>query len=233
MTSANPAATARRATSSAPTFLGSTVGKKVVMAATGIILFGFVLAHALGNLQLYQGREAINAYGAFLHGFIHGAGLWVFRSVLFVAVVGHVWAAASLTMANNAARPVGYRMWKAQASTYASRTMRVSGVIILFFILFHLAHFTTGQAHPSFVPGDVYRNVVIGFQNPVAAGFYIVANILLGTHLRHGVWSMLQTLGLNHPRYNGLRKSAATAFALAVTLINVSFPVAVLAGLVR
>lgn len=224
-----------------PTFLATTVGKKMVMAASGVVLFGFVFVHMLGNLQLYQGREAINAYGAFLHGFLHGAGIWVFRVVLLAAVAGHIWAAFSLWIINNRARPVGYRVWKAQDSSYASRTMKWSGPIILLFVIAHLLHLTTGQALPgglAMVPGqphmvDVYANVVTLFTNAPAAIFYIVANLLLGIHLGHGVWSMLQTLGLNHPRYNGLRGGAATAFAAIVTAVNVSFPVAVLAGFVK
>lgn len=216
-------------------FLASSIGRKAVMAVTGLILFGFVLAHLAGNLQIYMGDggAAINAYGQFLREVLHGAGLWIARGVLLVAVALHVWSATSLTLQNRAARPVAYAKTTYWESTYASRTMRVSGYLLAFYILFHLAHFTTGQAHPSFVEGDVHHNVVEGFRSVPVSVFYVVANLLLGLHLSHGVWSMLQTLGLSHPRYKKLAKTAAIGFAALVTLGNVSFPLAVLAGVVK
>ncbi len=221
------------ATAETEPFLTGTVGKKVVMAITGVILFGFVIVHMLGNLQLYAGPEALNAYGAFLHTFLHGAGIWIFRVVLLAAVLLHIWAMASLTLVNRRARQVGYRQWKAHESTYASRTMRWSGVFLLAFIVFHLLHFTTGDAHPDFIPGDVYHNVVSGFQVAPVAVVYILATLVLALHLFHGSWSMLQTLGLNHPRYNRLRNVVCVGLAAVVVIGNLSFPVAVLAGLVR
>lgn len=227
------AATAAAPRAGSPTFLGSTVGKKIVMAGTGIVLFGFVLIHMIGNLQLYLGPAALNAYGELLRSLLHGAGLWIARATLLACVGGHIWAAVSLTFTNRDARPLGYRQWKAQESTYSGRTMRWSGFIVLFFILFHLAHFTTGQVHPTFVPGDVYGNVVSGFSNPLVSGFYIIAMLCLGLHLRHAVWSLMQTLGWNHPRYNFLRQLAAAGFATVIVVANISFPVMVLAGVVK
>jgi succinate dehydrogenase / fumarate reductase cytochrome b subunit len=218
---------------SAGTLLTSSIGRKWVMAVTGALLFGFVLAHMSGNLLVFLGPEALNEYGEFLHGFLHGAGIWIARAVLLVAVLFHIWAAVSLSIENRTARPVGYRRTHHQASTYASRTMVWGGPIIALFIVYHLLHFTTGQAHPSFVPGDVYHNVVAGFSQPLVVGVYVIAMLALGLHLYHGVWSMLQTIGLSHPRYDAMRKQAAAAFAFVVVVGNISMPVAVLAGFIR
>jgi succinate dehydrogenase / fumarate reductase cytochrome b subunit len=206
-------------------FLVTTVGKKVVMAVTGAILFGFVIVHMLGNLQVYVGAEAINAYGLSLHSLLHGTGIWLSRSVLLAAVLLHIWAMTSLTLANRRARGIGYREWKARESTYASRTMRWSGVYLL--------HLTTGDLHPDFIPGDVYHNVVTGFQVVPVAALYILATLALALHLFHGAWSMFQTLGLNHPRYNRLRNVVSVGIAALVVIGNLSFPVAVLTGLLR
>jgi succinate dehydrogenase / fumarate reductase cytochrome b subunit len=212
---------------SGASFFGSTIGKKVVMAVTGVVLVGFVVAHMAGNLQLYLGPEAMNAYGHALREIAHGAGLWVARGVLLACVVLHIWAATSLTLQSRAARPVGYRKLSFTESTYASRTMRWSGPILLLFILYHLAHFTTGQAHPQFVEGDVFGNVVVGFRSGPVVFFYMAAMLALGLHLYHGTWSMLQTLGLSHPRYNPWRHALATLVTLLVVGGNLSFPLAV------
>lgn len=216
-----------------PAFLSSTIGRKVVMAVTGLLLVGFVFVHMIGNLLLYQGPEAINGYGRFLHDFLHGWGIWIARAVLLGAVALHVGSAASLAREELAARPVGYRQWKPKRSTYASRTMRWSGVIVLSFIVYHLLHFTTGGVHPEFVRGEVYRNVVIGFSSWPVALFYMISMILLGLHLRHGVWSLFQSLGVSHPRYLAAAQAGATAFSTVIVLGNVSFPLSVLFGLVR
>ena len=212
-------------------FVASTIGKKVLMAVSGVALVGFVMGHMLGNLLLYQGPEAINAYAEGLRKF--PALLWGTRFGLLVAVGIHIWSSIALTLSNRAARPVAYRHRTDQASTYASRTMKWSGPLLLLFIVYHLLHFTTGSAHPEFDADNVYRNVVIGFQNPAVAGFYIAAMLALGVHLSHGVWSMLQTVGLSHPRYDHLRKKIAVAFTAVVVLGNISFPVSVLTGMVR
>jgi len=213
------------------TLFDSSIGKKVVMAVTGLILFGFVIGHMTGNLLVFLGAKALNDYSLFLRDFLHGAGLWIARAVLLVSVVLHIWAAYSLTMMNRAARPVGYREWKARESTYASRTMRWSGVLLLAFIIYHLLHFTTGTLHPDFVPGDVYHNVIVGLRQAPAAIFYIISMVALGFHLYHGAWSMLQTLGLNHPRWNKLRFAISVGLAAAVVVGNLSFPATILAGI--
>lgn len=212
-------------------FFGSSVGKKVVMALTGAILFGFVIAHMLGNLQVYLGPTKLDEYGAALRKL--PALLWAARLVLLGAVGAHIWSAVTLTRLSQVARPQGYRKVEHDSSTYASRTMRWGGVILALFVVYHLLHFTTGTVHPQFVEGQVNHNFVTGFRVPWVSGFYIVAMLALGLHLYHGVWSMLQTLGLSHPRYDHLRHALATLVAAAVVIGNISFPVAVLTGLVR
>jgi succinate dehydrogenase / fumarate reductase cytochrome b subunit len=214
-------------------FFASSIGKKVVMAVTGLALFGFVIAHMLGNLQVYAGPEALNAYAEALRKY--PPLLWAARIGLLLAAALHVWAAWSLTWMNRAARPRGYRQTTSRASTYASRTMRWSGVTILLFVVYHLLHLTFGprSVHPQFVPGDVYHNFITGFQNPLASAFYVLAMLSLGLHLYHGAWSMMQTVGLNHPRYSRLWQGLAAAITVAVVVVNISFPVAVLTGLLR
>lgn len=221
-----------------PELMRPAVGKKAVMAVTGLILFGFVLGHFAGNLKLYEGPRALNDYAAFLRTagspeLPAGALLWTFRSVLLASLVLHVWAAWQLTRSSRAARPVDYAAGTRIHTTYASRTMRWGGVIVLLFVIYHLLHLTWGTVHPSFLPGDVYHNVVAGFQVWWVAVVYIAAQVALGFHLYHGLWSMFQSLGLNHPRFNHWRNGFAHAFAWIISLGNISFPLAVLSGLVR
>ena len=216
----------------------SAVGKKAVMAVTGLILFGFVLVHMIGNLHLYEGPGHLDDYGHFLRqlgapALPPNGALWLLRLVLLAAVVLHIWAAWQVTQMSRQARPVAYQKRDAVTMSYASRTMRWGGVIIALFIVYHILHFTTGTVHPSFEEGAVYRNVVDGFSVWWVSLFYIVAQIALGFHLYHGVWSLFQSLGWNHPRFNLWRDSFAHAFAWIVTLGNISFPLAVLTGLVR
>lgn len=221
-------------------FYRSAIGKKAVMAVTGVILLGFVLVHMLGNLKLYFGPEHLNDYGRFLRTvgapLVPESGLlWLARIILLVAVVFHIHAAYALTIMNLEARPVGYRDRDYVASSYAARTMRWGGVIILLFIIYHIAHLTLGApvAPVQFIPHDVYHNVVAGFQIPWVSAIYIIANLALGFHLYHGVWSMFNSLGLNQPKFNPWRRHFATAFAVIITAGNLSFPLAVLLGWVR
>lgn len=209
----------------------SVIVKKVIMAVTGFILFGFVLGHMAGNLQVFSGPEKLNRYAEFLQGL--GGGLWAARIVLLASVVLHILAAVQLTLNKWEARPQGYVKKASIATSYAARTMIWSGPIVGFFIVYHLLHFTTGQAHSNFIKGDVYHNVITGFQNPAAALFYMVANVLLAIHLYHGVWSMFQTLGVNHPRYTPALRNLAKLFGFIVGVGNVSMPLAVLAGVVK
>ena len=216
----------------------SAVGKKAVMAVTGIILFGFVLVHMIGNLKLYTGAEHLNKYAHWLRTVgepaLPAEGLlWIARIVLLVAVVLHIWAAWQVSRMNREARPHRYAVSNKVHTSYASRTMRWGGVILLLFIIYHLLHFTTGTVHPEFHEGDVYRNVVSGFQVWWVSAFYIAAQVALGFHLYHGVWSLFQSLGWNHPRFNPWRSAFAHAFAWIITVGNISFPVAVLTGLIR
>jgi succinate dehydrogenase / fumarate reductase cytochrome b subunit len=219
-------------------FYRSAIAKKAVMAVTGLILFGFTVAHMAGNLKLYMGPEHLNEYAHFLR----TVGepllpamtlLWLARIILLVAVIFHIHSAWALTMMNREARPIDYRDRGFAKATYAARTMRWGGVIILLFIIYHLLHLTTGNAHQDFVPGDVYHNMVSGFQVWWVSAFYIVANLALGLHLFHGVWSMFSSLGWTNARYAPLIRTLATVFAVVVTAGNLSFPVSVLLGFVR
>jgi len=201
------------------------------MAVTGVVLFGFVLGHMIGNLQIYLGPEVLDAYAHKLQSL--GPALWGIRAVLLACVVLHIVSAIQLALLANEARPQGYLKKASVASTYASRTMLWSGPIIAAFLVYHLLHFTVGSAHPNFEFGKVYNNVVLGFQQPAVSLFYMISMVLLGFHLQHGVWSMFQTLGFNHPRYTPGLKAAATAFAVVIVVGNCSIPLAVLTGLVK
>ena len=213
-------------------FYQSVIGKKVVMALTGFILSGFVLGHMLGNLQVFLGPAQLNRYAAFLQGL--GEALWLVRFVLLISAVLHVTAAYQLWRLKLSARPEPYVKKALIATSYAARTMVWSGPIILCFLVYHILHFTTGQAFPGqFDKHDVYRNVVVGFSDPAASIFYIVANILLAIHLYHGVWSMFQSLGVNHPKYTPVLKTLAKIYGWAIGIGNVSIPLAVLTGIVR
>ena len=159
--------------------------------------------------------------------------LWAMRVAMAVAIWLHIQSATQLTLMNRRARPVGYAERDYVAASYAARTMRWGGVIIALFMVYHLLHLTFGTVHPNFVENDPYHNVVTGFQVWWVSAFYIVANLALGLHLYHGLWSMFTSLGLNHPKFNAWKRTFATAFALIITTANVSLPVAVLSGLVR
>ena len=212
-------------------FYDSSIGKKAVMAVTGLVLFGFLILHMLGNLQVFLGREVMNHYAETLHG--NPGLLWVARVVLLVSVVLHTWAAIQLTAVKTAARPVAYvKPGNVQGST-GSRTMMLSGPVIALFVIGHLLHFTTGTIHPQFVELHAYENVITGFANPIAAGLYIVAMILVGFHLSHGIWSMFQSIGFSHPRYTPLIRKFAGVFSWILIAGFISVPIAVLAGIVR
>jgi len=183
----------------------TTVGTKILMAVTGVVLVGFVVGHMAGNLKAFAGPESFNAYAEFLRdvgypALPHTGLLWIMRLGLVVAVLIHIWAALKLTRLSRSARPVGYEKVDSQVFSYASRTMRWGGVILLAFVIYHLLHMTTGQVHPDFRHGDAYHNLISGFQSPVVVGSYLVAVAALAFHLHHGIWSMFQTLGVNNPR---------------------------------
>lgn len=225
-------------TSKVTSLLSSSLGKKAVMGVSGLLLAGFVLVHMAGNLKMYLGAQAFNAYAEGLRSMgspmlPHGGALWLARLVLLAAVVAHLVSAWLVTQRSRAARGGAYVRHNYVRSDYAVRTMRWGGVILLLFIVYHLLHLTLGTVHPDFRAGDAFHNVVEGFQNPWVCLFYIAANLALGLHLFHGVWSSLQSLGANHPRYNRWRETAAALVAFVVTAGNLSFPIAVLTGIVH
>ena len=212
-------------------FYDSTIGKKVVMAVTGAILFGFLIGHMLGNLQVFLGREVMNHYAETLHGNLPL--LWGVRILLLISVVLHTWAAIKLTAVKAAARPVAYVKTANVQATTGSRTMMLSGPVIALFVIGHLLHLTTGTIHPQFVELHAFENVVNAFSNPIASGLYIVAMILVGFHLSHGIWSMFQSIGFSHPRYTPLIKKFAGIFSWVLIAGFIAVPISVLAGLVR
>lgn len=212
-------------------FYVTTVGKKFVMAVTGILLLLYVFVHMLGNLQLFAGPAKLNAYALFLHSYPRL--LWFARAVLLVAVLWHILLALQLTLRNWAGRPQKYKVLKYREADAASRSMIYGGIFLVAFVVYHVAHLTLGAVGPSFDAKDVYANVVAGFRVWWITGFYVVGMVALGLHLYHGAWSLFQTLGLNHPAYNWLRRWVATGFAVVVAGANIFIPVAVLTGVVK
>jgi succinate dehydrogenase / fumarate reductase, cytochrome b subunit len=211
------------------TFYSTSIGKKVVMAITGLMLFGFVIGHMLGNLQVFIGANQMNEYAAILKA---NAGLlWGVRLVLLVAVVLHIVAAVQLTRMNRRSRPDGYYYKDVIQADYAARTMRWSGLIIAVFVIFHLLHLTTGTVHPRFDVHDVYRNVILGFRVWPVSVFYSIAMVALALHLWHGVWSMFQTVGLINPKSDRMIHWLAAIASLSIAIGFISIPMAVLAGL--
>jgi succinate dehydrogenase / fumarate reductase, cytochrome b subunit len=218
------------------TLYRTSVGKKVLMALSGALLTGFVLAHMVGNLKMFQGAEAMDGYAVFLktagYPLLPEYGLlWIARIALLGAVGVHAVAAFQLWRLSRSARPAGYRKEQSQVFSYASRTMRWGGVIILLFVVFHLLHFTVGSAHPDFEYGAVYQNVVLGFQSVPVALFYLLAVGSLALHLYHGLWSLFSTLGVQNPRVQRIRRPLAAGLSVALFVGYASVPVAVLAGI--
>ena len=236
-------------------FFRSSIGRKILMAVTGVILIGFVVGHLVGNLQVFSAPDHLNGYAQFLHQL--GPLLWVARIGLLVAVVVHIWAATVLTLENKRARgPEPYAFKHTIRATLASRTMRLTGYVVLAFIIYHLAHFTWGAAqaetfkeslprytmqHEYRVAGfpvvdagasvlDVHSMVILGFQNPLVSAFYIIAVGLLSFHLLHGFDSMFQTLGLRSGRWASGLRTVAIIFCLAYFAGNLAIPAAALAG---
>jgi len=227
-------------------FYGTTLGKKAVMAVSGIVFWGFVLAHMIGNLKVFLGADAFDHYADWLRnvgypGLPHSGALWIARIVIIAALVLHVHAAWALTWVNRRARRHPYEKREIQDAGIASRTMRWSGVALLLFVIYHILHFTTGQAHHDFrAPVETadglhhfaYHNVTSAFHIGWVALIYGVAMVLLGMHLYHGLWSMFQSLGWNHPRYNRWRRVFAVTFAVVISLGFILVPLAVWSGLV-
>ena len=213
-------------------FWNSSVGKKAVMAVTGIIGVLFVIGHMVGNLQVFQGADRLNAYGHLLHGPLNEL-VWGARVVLLLALVLHVVAAYQLTMQNRAARPIEYAVRTSQVSTLASRTLRWGGVLLLAFIIYHLLDLTIGTVNPAFQEGDVYANLLGSMRRPLIAVFYIVAMAALGLHLYHGAWSSLRTLGVAQASASPLKRRAAVAIAIIIAVGFAVVPLAVLLGVVK
>lgn len=223
-------------------FYGSAIGKKYAMAISGVVGLGYVFAHMAGNLKIYAGAEDFDKYAAWLReGLLtpilpeYGM-LWIMRLVLIAALVVHVHAAWALTVMNKQARGTAYQGPRDYvAADFAARTMRWTGVIVLLFIGFHLADMTWGTqpaAPEAWEKGAAYANLVASFSRPAVSAFYILANLALGVHLYHGVWSLFQSLGINNRRFNHWRRGLAIGFTLVVVGGNLSFPIAVMAGIV-
>jgi succinate dehydrogenase / fumarate reductase cytochrome b subunit len=216
----------------------SSVGKKILMALSGLILYGFVIGHMVGNLKVYFGAAAFNHYAEGLRTFgepffARGQVLWLVRLVLIACLLVHVVAAFQLTLKSKRARKQGYKKYDGLEFSYASRTMFWGGVAIFAFVIFHLLDLTFGTVNPAFVPGNAYANFVSTFQRVPVSIAYIAAMVPLALHLYHGFWSMLQTLGANNPKYNRMRRPVALTLAVLIALGNISFPVAVLLGIVK
>jgi succinate dehydrogenase / fumarate reductase cytochrome b subunit len=221
----------------------SSLGKKYIMAVTGFVMFVFVIGHLAGNLQIFLGPEAINRYGHFLQS--NPEIIWPARIFLLLMLVLHIWAAVKLSAENKAARPIAYGTWQPVGSTYASRTMLMSGIIIFVFIVYHLLHFTvqtkwvnlTGQNFVEFTDPekrhDIYRMMIVGFSNGWVSGFYILGMALLCLHLSHGASSMFQSIGWKSPVYGPFLDQASRWLAVAIFIGYTSIPVAILVGFVK
>lgn len=219
-------------------YLKSSVGAKHTMAVTGLALVLFVFLHMLGNLQIFIGQDAINSYAEGMQDL--GPLLWIARGGLLLLVVIHIAAALRLVVLNKEARPVKYVRYRPRVTPFYKRVMPWTGLIVLAFIVYHLLHFTIGSVQPDHYQlvdakdrHDVYRMVILGFQNVPVAISYIVATALLCFHLSHGVTSMFQSLGLNHPKYNGFFSKAGPGFAIIIFIGNSSMPIAAMTGLLR
>lgn len=217
----------------------SSLGKKLVMAITGLLLFGFVLVHMLGNLKVFQGADKFNAYAEFLReaGYPllpHGGLLWVARLTLLAAVAAHMLAVAQLVRLSRRARgSERYRKPESLVFSYASRTMRWGGVIIVAFVVYHLLHLTVGTAHPQFDQASPYHNVVSGFSVWWVTLAYVVAVSMVGLHLYHGLWSSTQTLALRFPVVTRWRRPVAALISAVIVVGYIAVPLAVLGGLVQ
>ncbi len=218
--------------------LTSTVGTKYLVAGSGAILVAFVFFHMLGNLQIYLGPDALNSYAEMLKN--AGALIWIARLGLLGALAIHIWGIATLSLRNKAARPEPYQVKRPLLSTYASRHMLLTGLVLLAFVAYHLMHFTLGVTHPdqfalfdSDGRHDVYSMVVLGFREPAVAISYILAMALLGLHLGHGVGSAFRSAGLSGPRFRSTVEGCGRLLAVVVVAGNISIPLFCLLGLIQ
>jgi succinate dehydrogenase / fumarate reductase, cytochrome b subunit len=221
------------------TYWSSSIGKKLVVALTGIVLVLFLAGHLIGNLVVFMGPEPFNAYAYFLHHMLHGAGIWVFRVVMLVMIVAHIVATIALTRQNRAARKAYEHSATIQASK-SSRTMILSGLTILAFVVYHLLHFTARVGNDYNNPDlytfildgkevhNAWKMVIDGFSVWYVSAFYVVAMTLLCSHLMHGVGSIFQTLGFRSKKASSLIKQLSIGYALFIWVGFVSIPVAIL-----
>ncbi len=212
----------------------SSIAKKALMAVTGAVWIGYLALHMWGNLHIFQGQAAFNHYAEFLREvgepvFSYAQVLWVIRIVIVFSLVAHMWSAWDLYQQARHARSSNYAVKRVVQANYASRFMRIGGVVIILFVLFHLAQYTWGWV-TQFDRADPYRNVVIGFSNPIIVLFYLLALASLGLHLFHGVWSMFQTLGFNSRRFDGFFRGLAVFVALVIPLGFATVPLAIMFG---
>jgi succinate dehydrogenase / fumarate reductase cytochrome b subunit len=219
-------------------FYQSSIGKKYVVAVTALLLILYVLGHLAGNLQIYMGPDRINAYAKFLHDL--GPILWIIRIILLAAFVTHIVATIQLAQENRLAKPQKYAVAGYQRSTIASRTMIVSGLIVLCFVIYHLLQFTVQvtdpefrEVHDSIGRHDVYRMLILGFKHPLVSLFYVVALFLLTTHLSHGFASVAQTLGLNNRKIANLVSTGGQTLAWVVFAGYISIPLTILLGIIK
>lgn len=218
--------------------LGSSVGRKGLMGITGVLLSLFLVAHLIGNLLVYAGQDAVNHYA---HALKSNAGLlWFMRGGLFFVFVVHIMLALKLTVENRAARPVPYAQKQYEAASLASRTMVLTGLLVLTYLIFHLLHFTIGviapEAWATKLPDggqDVYSMVILGFQNPILSIVYLISMVLLYLHLSHGLKSFWQSLGWNHPVYRPIFEKVGAGLAGLLVIGFSSIPVTILLGVIQ
>jgi len=232
------AATRPRAAREPISLYETTIGKKIAMALAGLVLFGYLVVHLIGNLKVFTGEQHFNEYSEWLRAFGapalgHSQFLWIVRIILLAALIVHVVAFVQLWARSRAARAVGYRKYEPEVFSRASRTMKWGGIAILLFVVYHVLHLTTGDVHPSFEAHQAYRNLVNGFRSPLSSAIYVVGMIAVGLHLYHGLWSVFQTMGWNNKQYNRLRRPFALIVSLAITLGFLLVPFAVWTGIVE
>lgn len=226
------------------TLWGSSIFSKWVMAISGIAWVGFLVGHLSANLLIFLGPDHLNAYGADLRALAHGSAIWIARSGLLVFFVLHVVTAIRLSRKNMAATTQSYAKKSPKRSTLASRTMLLTGLLILTYIGYHLAHFTWGLAHHEYYEGtytlpdgrvvhDVYSMLIGSFSEPLIAALYILGMVIIGLHLNHAISSAVQTVGISHPRYVSIIRNAGVGLSVALALGFMSVPLAVLTGLVK
>ena len=214
--------------------LNSSIGCKVIMSVSGLLLVGFLLAHLSGNLLVFAGEEAINLYAKTLRDYLPI--LWLLRIGLIVMAVLHIFSGIKLTRMNQKAKPVKYKVNQSVKASFASRYMGLTGVVVLAFIFYHLAHLTFRFTHPAFQSlgdYDVYKMLMLSFSSPLLAMSYCICVVLLMVHLSHGVSSLFQTLGLNHSKYNGLIRTLGPALSTLLAIGYLSIPLSIMFGLIK